>query len=204
MYKVFINDHLIQCADLKENLQQDINQIRLYNPEMEEVLVFIRFFLEESLQAYALSLHGWNNEQLFQGLKDKLTYLIAAGGVVTFEDKFLLIHRLNKWDLPKGKMEEGEDPQGCALREVEEECNISELEIHAPLPSTFHIYKDRKGNIILKETFWFSMQTTHEGKPSPQTEEGIEAVKWMRKEEIKSVIPNTYASLKPLLTEIAN
>ncbi len=203
MYTVFINDHLIKCTDLEENLQQDINQIELHQPSLNKITEFIEMALKETKQTYALILRGWDSKKLIPLLKDYYQFIIAAGGIVEFENKFLLIHRLKKWDLPKGKMEVGEDPQTCALREVEEECNVSELTVLSSLPSTFHIYKDRKGNIVLKETMWFSMQSKSKGKPKPQREEGIEEVKWMNKEEVKSLIPQTYASLKPLFYEIS-
>src|SRR6476660_2723227 len=46
----------------------------------------------------------------------------AAGGIVQNEKKELLfIFRRGKWDLPKGKMEQNEDPETCAAREIEEE-----------------------------------------------------------------------------------
>ena len=48
----------------------------------------------------------------------------AAGGIVTKGEKVLLINRLHKWDLPKGKLEKNEDVTQGALREVEEECNV--------------------------------------------------------------------------------
>ena len=204
MYTVFINDHLIKCTDLEENLQQDINQIELHQPSLNKITEFIEMALKETKQTYALILRGWDSKKLIPLLKDYYQFIIAAGGIVEFENKFLLIHRLKKWDLPKGKMEIGEDPQMCALREVEEECNVTNLSIQSLLPSSFHIYKDREGDVVLKETVWFSMQAKDEGSPKPQTEEGIETVRWMNKEEIKSLIPHTYASLRPLFYEISS
>ena len=60
----------------------------------------------------------------------KLTLIKAAGGLVyNQENKLLMIFRNGKWDLPKGKLEEGESIENCAIREVEEECGISNLQI---------------------------------------------------------------------------
>ena len=54
----------------------------------------------------------------------------AAGGLVyNAKDQLLMIFRNGKWDLPKGKLEVGENIEQCAMREVEEECGISGLTI---------------------------------------------------------------------------
>jgi len=72
----------------------------------------------------------------------------AAGGVVTrgtgevFE--VLLVHRpqYDDWTFPKGKVEEGESDEECALREVEEETGLRCV-LGDELPPTF--YADAKG-----------------------------------------------------------
>src|SRR6185295_6515260 len=44
----------------------------------------------------------------------------SAGGLVLNEsNELLMIYRNNKWDLPKGKVEKGEEYDTAALREVE-------------------------------------------------------------------------------------
>lgn len=55
----------------------------------------------------------------------------AAGGVVlragpSGSTEVLLVHRprYDDWTLPKGKADEGEDDEACALREVEEETGL--------------------------------------------------------------------------------
>ena len=57
-------------------------------------------------------------------------HIEAAGGlVVNAAGKLLVIERLGVWDLPKGKLESGETAQVAALREIEEECGISNHKI---------------------------------------------------------------------------
>ena len=74
--------------------------------------------------------------------------IYAAGGVVYKDDSLLMIFRNNKWDLPKGKRELNESEQDCALREVEEECGISDLSIVRFLKYTYHTYyiKEKKNS----------------------------------------------------------
>ena len=52
------------------------------------------------------------------------TIIKAAGGVVEKNDSILLIHRLGKWDLPKGKLEKNEKSKTAAIREVFEETGL--------------------------------------------------------------------------------
>ena len=106
---------------------------------------------------------------------------------------------MEKWDLPKAKLEKGEKIEEAAVREVEEECAVNGLQITKALNDTFHIYHIKE-NPILKQTYWFEMQTDFEGELIPQTEEGIEEVKWVGKKELESlVLKNTYASIADFL-----
>src|SRR6056297_50641 len=107
----------------------------------------------------------------------------AAGGLVERKDdgKFLFIYRMGRWDLPKGKVEKGESIPEAALREVEEETALDDVELGDQLAVTRHTYK-LKSQRILKYTYWYKMQS--KGKAArPQKEEGIEEVRWMSLEE---------------------
>jgi 8-oxo-dGTP diphosphatase len=55
-----------------------------------------------------------------------VTLVRAAGGLVVRDGKVLLIHRpkYDDWTFPKGKAEDGESDEDCALREVEEETGL--------------------------------------------------------------------------------
>ena len=113
--------------------------------------------------------------------------LEAAGGYVVRRTKkgtikVLTIFRRGMWDLPKGKLEQGESPQDGGLREVSEEVGVplDELELMQPLGITLHGYVlPRKRRFAVKTTHWYSMQTDMR-KFTPQANEGIEAVKWMK------------------------
>ncbi len=41
-------------------------------------------------------------------LQEKFKIVKAAGGLVKKKDRFLMIYRMKRWDLPKGKKESGE------------------------------------------------------------------------------------------------
>ncbi|MGB4655915.1 MAG: NUDIX hydrolase [Bacteroidales bacterium] len=126
----------------------------------------------------------------------------AAGGIVfNSKQEMLWIYRLDRWDLPKGKIENDESRKKAALREVEEETGLGNLTILRKLGVTKHIYtKDDK--YILKHTHWFLMTCTDNGEPVPQTEEDIQIVKWFDKDKSLECINNTYDSIKDFLLEI--
>lgn len=124
--------------------------------------------------------------------------ITAAGGVIESEGKLLFIFRRGKWDLPKGKHDEGESIEQTALREVLEECAVK-TEIKSMIGEIIHTYT-HKNKEILKSTFWYKMQSLDKSKQTPETEEGIEKIEWLSPEEIpEKIYPNTYASIIEVL-----
>ena len=90
-------------------------------------------------------MYGENLEQIWEELTGMLRVVEAAGGIVfNQENKILFIHRLGRWDLPKGKIEPEESLENAALRELEEETGLAELILEEFVNTTFHIYKEKK------------------------------------------------------------
>ena len=124
----------------------------------------------------------------------------AAGGLVTNEkNELLIIYRRGKWDLPKGKIDEGETPEQCAVREVAEETGLTGINLLSPFYETFHVYQEY-GKNILKQTFWYSMSVSGEQNLKPQTEEDIESIRWIEKDEWAAYSTNTYSSIKEVMS----
>jgi 8-oxo-dGTP pyrophosphatase MutT (NUDIX family) len=123
----------------------------------------------------------------------------AGGGVVLNKKKeFLIIKRNGVWDLPKGKLEEDEDFESAALREVEEEMGLGGLEMVQLLVSTFHTYR-LSGKLVLKETRWFEMRYHGREKPVLQEAEGITACRWVRPGKTGFIRKNSYGSILDVL-----
>ena len=123
-----------------------------------------------------------NEKTLIKHFSKKLPNVIAGGGKVTNKNgEILFIYRNEKWDLPKGKAEKKETIEQTAIREVMEETGVKDLKITGELPTTYHIFK-RRGKNRLKTTYWFNMETSYEGKLSPEQSEGITRVEWLSPE----------------------
>lgn len=125
----------------------------------------------------------------------------AAGGLVyNHQNHWLFIFRNGLWDLPKGKLEQGENIEGCAVREVAEECGIEEPTMIKPLIPTYHTYQ-LNGKRILKKTHWFLMQSADDSELVPQTEEGITEVKWVTTAEAKELAEHSFGSIQQIIKE---
>tara|TARA_B110000240_G_scaffold166777_1_gene188237 strand:+ start:1830 stop:2300 length:471 start_codon:yes stop_codon:yes gene_type:complete len=127
-------------------------------------------------------------------------FLIEAAGGVVYNNKnqLLMIFRNNKWDLPKGKLEQNENIKECAIREVKEECGVSGLSIVNVLKDTYHTY-EINGKKILKRTYWFAMRTDFKGILVPQTDEGITEVVWVDNEQIGKKLHNSFGNIKEII-----
>lgn len=149
------------------------------------------FLANEDGEDLAVAINSKNKGKL----SDHFQFLEAAGGLVFNEDgKVLFIFRRGKWDLPKGKIDAGENPEQAAVREVSEETGLVKPVITQTICDTYHIYP-LKGQFILKKTYWFKMKSAGIQKPIPQTEEDITEALWLNAGNIRNVIQNTFPSI---------
>jgi 8-oxo-dGTP pyrophosphatase MutT (NUDIX family) len=127
----------------------------------------------------------------------------AGGGLVrNGEGELLLIFRRGKWDLPKGKLDEGETIEACALREVEEETGVKHLALGELISVTWHEYFDKwVGEDVIKETHWFKMDVAGVPTLVPQTEEDITAIEWTKKADLPKRMEQSYITIIDVLEE---
>lgn len=189
MYKVFINDKPIILTSSFQN--EETFSVQLFKRTVvDEVIYRLK---NENIEGIVL--HCDNLEQDWDNFKNNFKVVFAGGGLVTNENQdILFIYRNDKWDLPKGRIEEGESIDTTAIREVEEECGIKDLQIKQKLITTWHIYYQNQ--YCLKETHWFLMDSNYKGELKPQVEEGITAVKFISNSDIHSVLSNSYSNIK--------
>jgi len=198
MYKVFFNNNVVFLTDdFKKNFLKHEGLFYKYNNK-EELYDLVNLFIDLKYIKSLYIIHD-DIEFLRDEFKSIFKNIYAAGGLIKNRDgKYLFIFRRGKWDLPKGKIDEGESPEATALREVEEECGIKSIKILKPLISTYHTYLLNK-EFILKKTFWYEMQLENNETPVPQTEEDITEIKWFSSNELNDVIKNTYGTIIDVL-----
>ena len=125
----------------------------------------------------------------------------SGGGIVRNENgAVLMIFRRGKWDLPKGKQDEGEDIATCALREVQEETGLNQISIDYKIGNTMHIYP-MGSSLVLKYTAWYMMKGTINEALQPQHEEQIEEVAWVMPQDIRPLLHNSFETISDILIE---
>jgi 8-oxo-dGTP pyrophosphatase MutT (NUDIX family) len=105
--------------------------------------------------------------------------------------------------LPKGKIDKGESKEMAAVREVQEETGLNEVELLDFITETYHTYRTGKQKRILKRTYWYKMRTI-ETDLVPQTEEDIEQAIWIRKDDFLAQDQPVYGNIKTLIENLSS
>ncbi len=197
MYKVFVNEKKLTLSKYPVDIDKNLRYEGFATLEIAVDLL-------SNTSCPEVNVYGENIEEMWEDFTHMFRVIEAAGGIVfNKENKVLFIHRLSKWDLPKGKIEKGESLEQAALREVEEETGLKELILEKFVNSTFHIYTERNGEKILKTTYWFRMTYVGDETPVPQVEEGITEVSWKNSQEIHDIVcPKTFQNIRLILNEV--
>ena len=199
--KIYMNDRVVVLTDKNIKSSSNDNDL-IYVFENKKALAKRLNRFEESDDECLCIIHH-DLDELFEYVTKCFKYIEAAGGLVTLPDgRILLIKRLGKWDLPKGKANKGESLQETAIREVMEECGLeTSPKITALITHTYHTYH-RDGAHILKHTAWFSMRYDSEDNTLyPQFDEDITDAVWMPKNQLYIALQNTYESIRLVLNE---
>ncbi len=196
MYKVFIQDRPIFFISTDEIS----NYTGIFVPESlgeshNDYFINLVSNLPEDISLYITC---QNPETAIDVFFDNYDMVEAAGGIVKRKDKYLFIKRNGIWDLPKGKMEDGETPQIAAKREVQEECGIRNPVVKELIMITYHTYSYH-GTPTIKKTYWFELDFDGQKDVKPQLEEGITKVSWKDKKKAEKVMGKTYNSIKDVL-----
>lgn len=199
MYKVFVNNKALFIASNPVFLKEFDLREQYKFTSIKDWISFLDDF-KKSNMTQVLVYHS-NEDEVWGSFMSNYKFIEAAGGLVRNAKKDLLaIRRLGVWDLPKGKLEKGESIEEAAIREVQEECGITELEITGEASIMYHCY-EMKGKAYLKKTYWFPMLATANDTLIAQIEEDITAVKWFPENDLDVIIKDTYLSIASLLEE---
>ena len=191
---VFLSDELDPQVNI---ISKDTDTLILYQPTEKKIKSFISDIRTGKFKTGIL-FHS-NPEYLINHFKNNFTLIIAGGGIVkNKEAEILMIFRRGKWDLPKGKLDENELIDQCAIREVKEETGLVNIEIGSHLITTYHTYYE-KGKSILKKTHWYHMNFYGSEIPKPQIEEQITKIEWAKIGSMYKYFQNTYPIIKEVI-----
>ncbi|PZF73455.1 NUDIX hydrolase [Taibaiella soli] len=198
--KIYYNNKpLILTTDSRHyiNMHDAADYLLLTGAIKENYLVAMEYL--ESQNTPGVIIADNSEQALLDGIHQLYSPIDAAGGVVFNErNEVLMIYRRGKWDLPKGKRDEGEDMEACALREVEEETGLKKLTLGKKISDTYHVYAQH-GQHLLKRTAWYEMHTTSDEKLVPQQEENIEEARWVSADELPPILEKTYEAIIEVL-----
>lgn len=195
MYKVFVNQTPIVLTDHIGVFTIDEWEVVYYTHPGQLFQIVSDFMMGKRRKSIYVT--HFDIDELWHAFICAFKYVQASGGMVFNADNdFIAIHRNGRWDLPKGHLKKGEQPIFGGMREVEEECGVSDLRVIKPLDCTFHMYE--RNGIVLKKTFWFLMRSYASVALTPLIEEGIDCVEWKNKNDIAEMDKSAY----PLVREL--
>lgn len=200
-YKIYFGDSPLFLTDQLDAEMQEImhHDDGVFMDELSNAAVKSMIHEMKDPRRHAGVFYHEQLDQLQKAFWKHFTIIKAGGGLVKNDQgKLLMILRRGKWDLPKGKLDPGETLEQCALREVEEETGISQLEILSQAGITFHVY-DEYGKHILKESYWYHMRAKGDQTPVAQAEEQITDITWANDDEVQSNLRNSFPLIRDLL-----
>jgi len=198
-YKVYHNNKVIFITGSLNSLSRKSGRRILKYPGINLKDEWQRFKTDYGVKELCLT---GDADEIWKEFKKLFLIIKAAGGFVKNEKReYLFIFRNKKWDLPKGKMDKGEEWEETAIREVKEECGIKKLKITEPIGKSYHIY-ELKGRDALKQTYWFAMRCGDDKTPVPQREEGIEKAVWIKPAEFKRWKRKMYPSVWDIVKDV--
>lgn len=203
MYKIYINEVPVFLCSPEENallglVQDDNHFVMPYLEKRRQIKQYLDMLANRKGVVAVVMYHAdtellWHD---FQSCFDDI--LEAAGGyVLNAKDELLVFYRRGSWDMPKGKIDPGETPEQAAVREVQEETGLEQVYLGKFLMHTYHTYP-QKGKRILKKTWWYRMQTP-DNTVSPQVEEDIERIEWVRPQAWLNTHPVVYESIRGVI-----
>ena len=200
MHKIYFENRCIIICPSDQQVQSDPNAI-LYNIGTDVDIHTLVEMFETSDTLAKVFIQTDDVEGTYRRICAEFVEVNAGGGLVSNRrGDFLLISRNGLWDLPKGHQDPGEEISVTALREVQEETGIDQIELRELICITDHCYR-RDGKWHLKHTWWYDMLYTDPNDLTPQTEEDISKAAWVAKSSLPPYLLNTYPSIVEVFRE---
>src|SRR5688572_4207360 len=99
-------NHIIDAAKEPIGRAKLMHHVWVQNakePHLDTLLDFLNSPIPISLLSLHITVADYEKVKTY--LRNKFKIVRAAGGLIRKKDKFLMIYRMKKWDLPKGKKE---------------------------------------------------------------------------------------------------
>lgn len=201
MHRIYIEKRcLIICAE-NEAALADPNSVEFHLGGSFDIHTLVALFKASESLAH-IYIPSADPEMTYHRICAEFKEVNAAGGLVSNRrGDYLLISRNGLWDLPKGHQEAGEDISVTALREVQEETGVDELELGSLICITDHCYI-RDGIWHLKHTWWYDMLYVNPIDLTPQREEDITKAVWVARSSLPPYLKNTYPSIAEVFREV--
>ena len=200
MHKIYFEKRCILICGPEDQILSDPNIIQFSLGGTTDIHGLVNM-VEASDTLDRVCIETEDVEGTYRSICAEFLEVNAGGGLVSNRrGDYLLISRNGMWDLPKGHQDPGEDIAVTALREVEEETGIMDLEMRSLICVTDHCYK-RNGIWHLKHTWWYDMLHTDPSDLTPQTEEDITKAAWVAKSSLPPYLLNTYPSIIEVFRE---
>jgi 8-oxo-dGTP pyrophosphatase MutT (NUDIX family) len=200
---IYLNDKLLVLTTDKKGYINDNASAAAYSVYQGGGAANFRQAIKQldKLDSGGAIVEDTSGELLFSRLQAMYPPLDAAGGVA-FNEKgdILMIYRRGKWDLPKGKLDQGENIEECALREVSEETGLHTLSLAGKICDTYHIY-EQGGERLLKRTAWYRMKGSLADKLKPQKEENILEARWVSPKDVGPLALKSYEAVRQVLRD---
>lgn len=200
MHRIYFEKRCIVICAPDDEALSDPNAVVFHPSKKIDMGTLVKMF-EATESLSRIYIPSDNLEETYRSLCSEFREVNAAGGLVSNRrGDFLLINRNGLWDLPKGHQENGEDISVTALREVQEETGVDELELRDLICVTDHCYI-RDSVWHLKHTWWYDMLYNNPTDLTPQREEDISKAAWVAKSSLPPFLKNTYPSILEVFRE---
>ena len=200
MHKIYFEKRCIIICSPDDEALSDPNSVEFHPGDRLDIGRLAALFEVQDTLSRIYSPSD-NIEKTYRRFCSEFKEVNAAGGLVSNRrGDFLLISRYGLWDLPKGHQEAGEDIETTALRDVQEETGVDQLELRRLICITDHCYL-RNGIWHLKHTWWYDMLYTDPTNLTPQREEDISKAAWVAKSSLPPFLKNTYPSILEVFKE---
>lgn len=200
MQRIYFEKRCIIICAPDDMALADPNSVEFHAGDNIGIATLVSMF-EASESLSRIYIPTENTGRVYRRLCAEFKEVNAAGGLVSNRrGDFLLIKRNDLWDLPKGHQEHGEDISTTALREVQEETGIGQLELGSLICVTDHCYV-RDGRWHLKHTWWYNMTYNAPDELTPQREEDIAKAAWVAKSSLPPFLKNTFPSILEVFRE---